>query len=122
MSTERKIICIVCPVGCNMTATIDDEGNVLKVIDNQCKEGKKHATSECKFPGRVLTTTVLTEGSLHKLLPVRSDRPIRKDRLMECAHLLARVKVRPNVSIGQVIVPNIAGTGVDIVSTDELVA
>jgi CxxC motif-containing protein len=121
MSAERKIICIVCPVGCNITATIDDEGNVLKVTDNQCKEGKKHAINECKFPGRVLTTTVLTENSLHKLLPVRSDGPIRKDRLMECAHLLARVKIRPTVSIGQVIVPNIAGTGVNILSTDELV-
>lgn len=122
MSTERRIICIVCPLSCNMTATIDGEGNVLKVIDNQCKEGKKHAVNECKFPGRVLTTTILTENSVHKLLPVRSNRPIRKDRLMECAYILAGVKVKPTVNIGQVIVPNIAGTGADIVSTDELVA
>ncbi len=120
MPKERKIICIVCPLACNMTVAIDDEGNATSVTDNQCKEGKKHALNECEFPGRVLTTTVLTESNVCKLLPVRSNRLFPKDRLMECAHFLAKVKVKPPVKIGQIISPNILDTGADIISTEEL--
>jgi CxxC motif-containing protein len=120
MPKESEIICVVCPLACRVEVSIDDEGNVLKVTDNQCKEGKEYAISECKFPGRVLTTTVLTERSGCKLLPVRSNKLIPKNRLRECAHFLADVRVKPPVKIGQIIVTNIAGTGVDILSTDEL--
>jgi len=40
---------------------------------------------------------------------------------MEVMYSLSKVRIKSPVKIGQVIVPNIAGTGVDMVSTDELV-
>jgi CxxC motif-containing protein len=120
MSQERKLVCIMCPLGCNMTATIDNKGEIVSLTDDQCKEGKKYATNECKFPGRVLTTTVLTESSVHKLLPVRSNGLIPKGQLMECAHFLAKVRVKPPMSIGQTISLNILDTKADIISTEEL--
>ena len=120
MSQEREIICIMCPLACLVKVTIDDEGNVSDVANNMCKEGNKYAAAECKFPGRVLTATVLTEGSKQVLLPARSNHPIPKEKLMDCMLSLARIKVRPPVKMGQVIVSDIAGTGVDMVATDEL--
>ena len=74
------------------------------------------------FPGRILTTTILTEGSSRKLLPVRTSGPVPKERLMEVMCFLPRIKVKPPVRMGQVIVPNIRNAGVDLVSTDELQA
>jgi CxxC motif-containing protein len=120
MPKKREIICVVCPLACCVTVSIDDEGNVLKVTNNQCKEGKEYAVNECKFPGRVLTTAVLTESSVRKLLPVRSSKLIPKERLMDCAHFLSKVKVKPPVKMGQIISRNILNTGVDVISTDEL--
>jgi CxxC motif-containing protein len=117
---ENEIICVVCPLACRVKVSMDDEGNVVNVTDNQCKEGKEYAITECNFPGRVLTTTVLTESSVRKLLPVRSNKLIPKGRLMECAHFLAKVRVKPPVKVGQIISPNILDTGINVISTDEL--
>jgi CxxC motif-containing protein len=117
---EQGITCIMCPLGCFMTVTIDDTGEVSGVVNNLCKEGEKYAISECKFPGRTLTTTVLTEGSQQKLLPAKSNRPIPKERLMEAMSSLSGIKVKPPIKMGQVIVPNIIGTGVDLIAGDEL--
>jgi CxxC motif-containing protein len=120
VAKETEIICIMCPLGCLVTVNVDDKGNVLGVANNLCKEGEKYAIAECRFPGRILTTTVLTEGSLRKLLPAKSNQPIPKEQLMEVMRSLSETRVKPPVKMGQVIVPNIINTGVDLVSTDEL--
>jgi CxxC motif-containing protein len=120
MPKEQTVICISCPLACTITVTFDDRGDVLRVANNLCKEGEKYAIAECKFPGRVLTTTILTEGSSRKLLPARSNKPIPKGRLMECMKSLSKTRVKPPVKMGQVIVANILGTGADLVATDEL--
>ena len=117
---DTEVICIMCPLGCRVTVTIDDKGNTLGVANNQCKEGEKYATAELKFPGRILTTTVLTEDSSRKLLPVRTRKAIRKEQLIEVMRFLSQTKVRPPINIGQVVVQNIMGTGVDLVSCDSL--
>jgi CxxC motif-containing protein len=120
VTKEQEIICIMCPMGCLMTVTVDDKGDVLSVADNLCKEGEKYAIAECKFPGRTLTTTVLTEGSQQKLLPARSNQTIPKERLLEAMHSLSGIKVKPPIKMGQVIVHDIIGTGADLIAGDEL--
>jgi CxxC motif-containing protein len=122
MAKETKIICIMCPLACQVMVTIDDESNIIDVANYQCKQGKEYATAECKFPGRILTTTVLTEGSSHKLLPVRTDKPVPKERLMEVMYSLSQIKVKPPINTGQVIVSDIKKMGVNVISTDELPA
>ena len=121
MAKETELICIMCPLACHVVVTVDDAGNILDVANHQCKEGREYALAEYRFPVRVLTTTILTAGASRHLLPVRSSKPIPKTRLMEVMYSLSKVRIKSPVKIGQVIVPNIAGTGVDMVSTDELV-
>jgi CxxC motif-containing protein len=120
MNKKQQIICINCPLGCLMSVTLDVNGNISKIINNLCKNGEKYAIAECKFPGRVLTATVLTEDSGQALLPVKSDKPVPKGKLMDCMHSLVVIKLKPPIKIGQVVVHNIAGMGVDMVATDEL--
>lgn len=122
MAKETKIICIMCPLACQVTVSIDDKGNITSVTNYLCKQGEKYAISECQFPGRILTTTVLTEGSLHKLLPVRTDKPVPRARLMEVMYSLSQIKVKPPIKMGQIIVSDIKKLGVDVISTDELTA
>lgn len=121
MVKETELICIMCPLACHVAVTADDAGNILEVANHQCKEGKKYAISEYKFPARILTTTLLTEGASRHLLPVRSNKAIPKTQLMKVMSSLGNIRIRPPVKMGQVVVPNIAGTDVDMVSTDELV-
>jgi CxxC motif-containing protein len=117
---KTELICIMCPLACHVVVSADGEGNILEVAHHQCKEGKKYAVAEYRFPARVLTTTLLTEGSSRPLLPVRSSKAIPKMRLMEVMSSLGKVRIRPPVKMAQVVVQNIAATDVDIVSTDEL--
>ena len=51
------------------------------------------------------------------MLPVRSAKPIPKEKLFACMEVIrTAVTVRP-VALYDVIVPDICGTGVDIVAT-----
>ena len=120
MIKETEIICIMCPLACRVTVTIGDEDDILSVANNLCKEGEKYTIAECKFPGRILTTTILTEGSSRRLLPVRTRGPIPKERLIEVMHSLFQISSKPPIKLGQVIVPDIMKTGVDVIATDEL--
>jgi CxxC motif-containing protein len=122
MAKETKIICIMCPLACQVMMSMDDKGNITSVINYLCKQGEKYAIAECKFPGRILTTTVLTEGSSHKLLPVKTDKPVPRASLMEVMYSLSQTKVKPPIKMGQIIVSNIKKLGVDVISTDELPA
>ena len=120
MTTTHRVTCIQCPLACQVEITTDDAGELIEVEGYQCKQGKKYALQELKAPTRVLTATVRTEGSLRRLLPVRTQKPIPKDMLRECMPILARIRVKPVLTIGEVITPNILGTGVDVVCSDDL--
>jgi CxxC motif-containing protein len=120
MIKETALICIICPLACHIVVTADDAGNILNVTNHQCKEGREYAVAEFRFPARILTTTLMTAGASRPLLPVRSCKPIPKTRLMEVMYSLSKITIKPPIKMAQVIIPNIVGTGVDMVSTDEL--
>ena len=120
MAKKTEIICIMCPKACRIRLTVDNEDNITEVSNHQCKEGEKYAVAEYKFPGRVLTTTLLVEGSARKLLPVRTNKPIPKSKLMEVMYFLCDLKVKPPIKIGQVVVTNIMDTGSDLIATSNL--
>jgi CxxC motif-containing protein len=122
MVKETKIICIMCPLACQVTVTVDDKGNIRSVTGNSCEQGEKYVIAECQFPGRILTTTLLTEGSSQKLLPVRTNKPVLRARLMNVMYSLSQIRVKPPVKMGQIIVSDINKLGVDVVSEDELSA
>jgi CxxC motif-containing protein len=120
MTVKEKILCVVCPGGCEITVSIDDNGKIAKVEGNECKEGRKYAIQEYKNPARILTGTVLTQSSLQPLLPVRTNKPIDKTRLIESMHILAKVRAKPSVKAGDILVPNLLNTGADLVATADL--
>ena len=115
--SEQKVICIGCPLGCHVTLTVDSDGNISDIAGNQCKEGKRHASTEYLHPERVLTATVLAEGLGNRLLPVRTDKPVPRSQLKEIMLAIAKVKVKPPVSVGQEIVHDILGTGANLIAT-----
>jgi CxxC motif-containing protein len=120
MARQEKIICVGCPSGCLVTLTVDDRGEVTKVSGDKCKEGREYVINEYKNPVRVLTATVLTEASSQPLLPVRTDKPILRTRLREGMRVLAKVKAKPPLKVGDILIPNFLDIGVNLVASTNL--
>ena len=119
MAEENVIICIGCPLACHVTLTVEN-GAITGIADYQCKIGKEYAENEFTSPCRVVTATVKTQNSVRPLLPVRTDKPVPKDKILECMAVLATVRVEPKLTSGDVIVPDILGTGCNVKCTDNL--
>jgi CxxC motif-containing protein len=117
---EENIVCIGCPLGCRTTLRIDHHGDVAKITGYKCKQGRQYVLEEYRNPVRILTTTVLTEQSSRPLLPVRTNRPVLKSRLKEATLTLVRIKAKPPLRVGQVILPNLLNSGANVVATDDL--
>ncbi len=119
MATQEKITCVGCPMGCLVTLTIDNR-EVVAIDGNRCKQGEKYVLEEYRNPVRILTTTLLTQGSSQLLLPVRTAGPIPKIKMLSGAKALAKIRVEPPVKIGEVVVTRPAGIEVDVVATADL--
>ena len=114
---ERKeLICIGCPLGCNLTVEMDG-GQVVSVNGNTCKRGDDYARKELTDPRRIVTSTVpVAEGNL-PVVSVKTASDIPKGKIRECLCALKGVTLTAPVQIGDVIVENVADTGVDVIAT-----
>lgn len=106
---ERKLTCIICPLGCPLTVKVEDK-KVLSVEGNTCPRGAKYAESECTNPQRTVTSTVkCADGSL---VSVKTDKPIPKEKMVECMALINKTVAKLPVSIGDVIIDDVFGSRV----------
>lgn len=113
---ERNLTCISCPFGCSLTVVMD-HGEVVSVSGNTCKRGDVYARKEVTNPTRIVTSTVRVEGGSADMVSVKTKEDVPKEKIFECIKALKDVMVKAPVHIGDVIVPNVAGTGVAIVAT-----
>ena len=110
------MICIICPKGCEITAEIEN-GKVVNVCGNTCARGLTYAQKEIEDPVRTLTSSVAVVNGVHPRVSVKTEREIPKGKMMECARALKGAAVEAPVRIGDVILENVADTGVNIVAT-----
>lgn len=113
--SKKEMTCIVCPMGCCLDIEID--GQSYKVTGNRCKRGEDYAVKELISPMRVLTSTIRLKNSYIKKLPVRTDGVIPKGLMFECIKVLKTLEAEAPVKMGDIIVPNILGTGVNVISS-----
>lgn len=112
---KKEIICTVCPRGCHIQ--VEGEGDKILSVEGQgCKRGLEYASAEFAHPVRILTTLVKLDGQ-NDLLPVRSNKPVPKEKLFDCMEVIRAATVKVPVNRYDVVVANICGTGVDIVAT-----
>ena len=119
---ERKeLICIGCPLGCNLTVEMDG-GQVVSVNGNTCKRGDDYARKELTDPRRIVTLTVPVAGGNLPVVSVKTASDIPKGKIRECLCALKGVTLTAPVQIGDVIVENVADTGVDVIATKSISA
>jgi CxxC motif-containing protein len=116
---EQTITCINCPVGCRMTVSLSDTGEFLSVTGNTCPRGAKYAQQECTLPERMITAVIPVAGS-ETPLSVKTASPVPKKLISSVIDELARVQVSLPVTIGQIVLPDVLNTGVDIIATRSL--
>jgi len=114
-----KLICIMCPIGCELTVTHIGK-KVLSVKGNGCPLGEKFAKEEFTNPKRVVITTVQVENGKRRLVPVRSDKPVPKEKLFDVLKYLRKVRVNAPVKFHQIVVENVLNTSANIITTDEV--
>ncbi len=113
---ERNLICIGCPLGCPVHVELE-KGKVVSVMGNTCPRGAEYARKEVTNPTRIVTTTVRVNGGTEAMASVKTERDIPKGKIFECVKALKNVEMQAPVRIGDIVVENIAGTGVSVVAT-----
>jgi CxxC motif-containing protein len=113
-TTKHKLLCIICPEGCEMD--IDEKDGTLVFPKGICRRGQEYARQELYNPCRVLTTTVSIRGGEIAMLPVRTSQPIPKAKLIEAMQQIANIEGKVPVKTGEVICRDIASTGVSLIA------
>ena len=86
-----------------------EDGKVVSVTGNTCPRGEAYARKEVTDPTRIVTTTVrVADGKV--------EHDISKDKIFDCIAALRGVTIKAPVHIGDIVLENVAGTGVNIVA------
>jgi len=119
VSDTVRLTCIECPTGCALSVLVDD-GKAVSVEGHGCRRGRDYAIAEVECPVRILTTTVVGEGLSVRVVPVRTDKAIPRERLREAIEAIRKVRIDRPVRIGDVLIEDILGVGADVVATRDV--
>ena len=103
-------------MGCPITVEMED-GQVVSVTGNTCKRGDIYARKEVTNPTRIVTSTIRVKGGAEDMVSVKTKEDIPKRKIFDCVKALKGIEKEAPVKIGDVILKDVAGTGVDIVAT-----
>ncbi len=129
---ERHITCIQCPMGCQLTITIDGDIDeitglaskdaVVTVTGNTCPRGEEYGKKEVTAPTRVVTTTIDVEGGDIPRVSVKTASDVPKEKVFDVVREIKKIKITAPIKIGAVVITDVAGTGVDVVATKNVKA
>lgn len=111
----KDLTCIICPRGCHLH--VDDE---LNVTGNSCPRGAVYAKQEILDPRRTLTSTVKCRGKLLSVCPVKSKEALPKGKIFEAMEEVNAITLTPPVHLGDVVKEDLAGTGIPLVATRDI--
>jgi CxxC motif-containing protein len=114
-------LCIGCPLGCRLEVE-EEDGAIVEVRGFSCKLGKEYAEREHTDPRRMVSSTVRVANGLWARLPVKTNRPVPKDKVRAVCRALRQISIAAPVSMGDVIAANILDSGADIVAARDMPA
>ena len=113
---KNKILtCIGCPLGCTLTAIPGEAG--WEISGYTCKRGLDYAQKELTRPERTVTSTVRVIGGVANVTSVRTASDVPKDAIRDVMKAINQLEVAAPIAIGDVICPDIGGTGVALTAT-----
>lgn len=119
MVEKRKLICVSCPVGCELEVTLDND-EIVEVEGNTCKLGLDYAEQEIFDPRRMVASTVKVKNGYHPLVPVYTEKPVPKPKIFDVLAEIRKVEVEAPVKINDVIIEDVVGTGINVIASRDL--
>ncbi len=113
----QEMTCIVCPMGCRMTVTEKD--GAIVVSGHTCKRGEKYGIQEYTKPMRTVTTSIRLKGGKRPVVSCKTRDQIAKSDIPAVLRCCKEKIASSPVKIGDVLIENVAGTGIDIVATSD---
>ena len=116
---KRELTCIGCPMGCMVTVELDN-GEIVSVSGHTCPRGDIYARKEVTAPTRIVTSTVRVAGGERERVSCKTASDIPKDKIADVMADINAACVTAPVRIGDVLIDNVAGTGVAVVATSNV--
>lgn len=147
---KHEITCTSCPMGCRITVELEEPGGVrggtaygaaaagaargadspgsadhlikvenAQITGNSCRRGAEYAWEEITAPKRVVTSVAAVKGK-DRMLPVRTARPVPKECIFAVMDAIRQIEVTLPVQTGQILVENIAGSGVTLTASKNM--
>ena len=117
---DVTLTCIRCPKGCQVTVALEG-GRVTAVTGNGCPRGDAYARKEVTDPTRVGTMVVPVSGSgVARMVSVKTAGDVPKAKVLDVVRALSGVRLAAPVHIGDVVLADVCGTGVDVVATKDV--
>ena len=118
---KKEFVCIRCPLGCNIT--VATEGNEIRSITgNTCQRGADYVTKELTDPRRIVTSLVRVTGGELPVASVKTASDIPKAKIQDCILALKEIDLQAPVHMGDIVVENVCGCGVNIIATRSIEA
>lgn len=115
---EKEMICIGCPLGCNLIVKVD--GEEILVSGNTCPNGEKYAKEEISNPARIITSTVEVKNGELTRVSCKSQRAIPKDKIFDVMKEIRKKEVVAPVKIGDILIENVCDTDINIIATKNI--
>jgi len=115
----RTLTCIGCPMGCAIEVELDEAGNFVDSKGWSCMIGKRYAQEEVTAPVRTVTALVEVTDRPEPL-SVKTANPIPKGKIFDCLAELKKVKVQAPCAIGDVVLADVCGTGINVIATKNI--
>ena len=112
----RNLTCIGCPMGCALRVELEN-GKPVSVTGNTCKRGAEYARKEVVDPRRIVTSTMRLLGGTAPVVSCKTASDIPKGSIFAVVEAIAHCTTAAPVTIGDVLLANVCGLGVDIVAT-----
>lgn len=113
---HKELICINCPMGCMLSVDINEKGE-MTVTGNNCPRGEIYAKKELTNPTRIVTSIVKVSGGKLPVASVKTESDIPKEKINDTVLALKGLVIDAPVKIGDIVVSNVADTGVNVIAT-----
>lgn len=119
--SSKKLTCIGCPLGCTIHVKLQD-GVITNITGHTCKRGEDYAKKKVTHPTRIVTSTVPVVNGQISMVSVKTEQDIPKEKIMAVMADINSIVAQAPISIGDILLANVADTNVNIVATKDVAA
>ena len=120
----REMICINCPIGCNLKVYGDSEENI-RVEGNKCPRCLQYGKDEGLNPKRMVTSSVplsVDENTgIYQMISVKTSEAVPKELIFSVLKEIKSIDLKSKgikkIEVGDVLLENVCNTGANIVAT-----